>query len=203
MSITCVSLLSVQLFLLLWFYETLTRSDTISWSLLVYFKTRNSCFCHKILNFRYLRKFPTLPLFDKEFTKEKYANKCVVKYVIYILKKPVNRCDPILKVYQYVKENGFTLQIHPVQTYDGYILNVHRIVKSNGEAQEKTSRKPYKGVIYLQHGLMCCSADWMVPGGIAYVLAGHGYDVWMGNFRGRYYICKNIGILDFSQTLKE
>ena len=169
----------VKFFLLLWWFEAITRSDVITWTSIVYFKTRHSCFCYKFWNFRYLRKFPTFRLFEKDFKEEDYATICVtMKYLLYILARRTIRCDPILTVYKYVKENGFNLQIHPVQTYDGYILNVHRIVR------KELSRKPYKGVVYLQHGLMCCSADWMVPGGIAYVLADHGYDVWMGNFRG-------------------
>lgn len=44
-----------------------------------------------------------------------------------------------------------------------------------------------KKVIFIQHGILCSSADWIVSGpdkGLAYILADNGYDVWLGNARG-------------------
>ena len=78
-----------------------------------------------------------------------------------------------------VLEAGYPVESHEVVTQDGYILTLHRIPASN------KSRPP---VVFLQHGLMSSSADWVLSGpdhALAYQLAQAGYDVWMGNFRGK------------------
>lgn len=51
-----------------------------------------------------------------------------------------------------IKRQGFPVEIHYVTTEDGYILQMHRIPN------------PGKPVIFLQHGLLCSSADWVMMG---------------------------------------
>lgn len=71
-----------------------------------------------------------------------------------------------------VAEEGYPVEEHFVDTPDGYILKVFRIPGSprSPPAEGKT-------VVFIQHGLLCSSADWLVLGkekAIPYMLADAG-----------------------------
>lgn len=68
--------------------------------------------------------------------------------------------------------DGYPIEEYFVNTPDGYILKVYRIPGS-------PSSPPSAGktVVFIQHGLLCSSADWLVLGvgkSIAYLLADAG-----------------------------
>jgi lysosomal acid lipase/cholesteryl ester hydrolase len=59
-----------------------------------------------------------------------------------------------------VKAAGYAAETHFATTDDGYILALHRIPKGR---DENGGGSLHGAVCYLQHGLMCSSADWVIP----------------------------------------
>eukprot|EP01017_Pseudomicrothorax_dubius_P041234 TRINITY_DN6572_c0_g1_i2.p1 TRINITY_DN6572_c0_g1~~TRINITY_DN6572_c0_g1_i2.p1 ORF type:complete len:376 (-),score=63.21 TRINITY_DN6572_c0_g1_i2:61-1188(-) len=83
---------------------------------------------------------------------------------------------PFLK---YVRDKGYYAEEHFVQTDDGYILRIFRVLYPSAELNGK--------VVLLQHGIADSAEAWVVNDldkAIGLVLARKGYDVWFGNNRG-------------------
>ncbi|XP_031766858.2 lipase 3-like [Galleria mellonella] len=100
--------------------------------------------------------------------------------------------DANLDVEGLVRKYNYPIETHTVTTEDGYILGVHRIPHGRDKNNVTDPNKP---IVFLMHGLLSSSADWILMGpgtAFAYLLAEEGYDVWLGNARGNYYSRKHV-----------
>lgn len=87
----------------------------------------------------------------------------------------------------YVALHGLHLDYVYVDTQDHWVLGVHR-VRNLKIFDEKLSTP-----VLLAHGFGCSSIDYIMNPrneSLAFILADHGYDVWMLNFRSNRYSAK-------------
>ncbi|CAH1179216.1 unnamed protein product [Phaedon cochleariae] len=88
-----------------------------------------------------------------------------------------------------VESRGYPIETHEVETEDGYLLNVYRIPYGKNSVGNGT---PNRYPVLMQHGLFGCGENFIwLNQSIGYMLADHGYDVWVMNVRGSWHSVKH------------
>ena len=90
-----------------------------------------------------------------------------------------------------IEHRGYRAEVHEVTTIDQYILSIHRILPPKTRPQTDNTKK----AVYLQHGMVSNDHIWIMnptDRALAYILVDMGYDVFMGNSRGKGNVMRNF-----------
>ena len=88
---------------------------------------------------------------------------------------------------QLIRRNGYAVEEHFAETSDGYVLGLHRLPSSKADGGTP---------VVLQHGLLDSAATWVVNDAkhsLGFILADHGYDVWLASSRGSTFARNHTG----------
>ncbi|XP_057788199.1 triacylglycerol lipase 1 [Salvia miltiorrhiza] len=96
-----------------------------------------------------------------------------------------------------IEPSGFPCTEHTTRTKDGYVLGLQRVTSPSVTVQEWTPP------VLLIHGLFMAGDAWFLDSpnqSLGFILANHGYDVWVGNVRGTHW---SHGHVSLSEEDKE
>ncbi|KAH6833227.1 lipase 1 [Perilla frutescens var. hirtella] len=96
-----------------------------------------------------------------------------------------------------IEPSGFPCTEHTTRTKDGYVLGLQRVSSPSVTVQECGSP------VLLIHGLFMGGDAWFLDSpnqSLGFILANHGYDVWVGNVRGTHW---SHGHVSLSEDDKE
>lgn len=91
-----------------------------------------------------------------------------------------------LSIEDIIYSKQYPLEIHNVETEDGYMLRVYRIPGHKSEERD-SYKNGIKMPVLFQHGILDSSDGWVCNSEnkcLPFILANMGYDVWLSNSRG-------------------